>query len=483
MATVQNFKDLKSNDDPVKEETDPTVRNILLIGASQNGKSALGNFLVTGKALDNSPVFGIGDGTMSCTTKLNAARAQWTYSYLPPEILKQHQIQDNEEEAKQHEKHKLCTFEIIDTPGTGDVNVNKEVENMELVYNRLKEMRDNQEELALALLVVKYPPFLSEELKANIIFYKKMLPEVMNLNVYLVITNVEDNEAWLKKQTKGGKKNPSTIIKEIQIEIQLWLEKNFEIPTVTIDSLFESDTPEEQNAVRVREILLATCVTSPGISLNGIRLPKTKRMLEEDKRNIEKLLGTKDGIHKGIALIEVSLSEVANKLADLSGKMEATASQLKQYEEEYADKNVDKLVVIHSEHITNGRRSHSTHEYQSFDVRTKFPIRNKIVARGIPKYTINEEKHVKGIIYASIWTNLNSTLTLSTYRREYYMERLTFLITSIATLKVKLDTVKREFYDITLDRENFKARLEAYRKQLVDIDKKLEEVKLEYIIL
>ena len=338
MATVQNFKDLKSNDDPVKEETDPTVRNILLIGASQNGKSALGNFLVTGKALDNSPVFGIGDGTMSCTTKLNAARAQWTYSYLPPEILKQHQIQDNEEEAKQHEKHKLCTFEIIDTPGTGDVNVNKEVENMELVYNRLKEMRDNQEELALALLVVKYPPFLSEELKANIIFYKKMLPEVMNLNVYLVITNVEDNEAWLKKQTKGGKKNPSTIIKEIQIEIQLWLEKNFEIPTVTIDSLFESDTPEEQNAVRVREILLATCVTSPGISLNGIRLPKTKRMLEEDKRNIEKLLGTKDGIHKGIALIEVSLSEVANKLADLSGKMEATASQLKQYEEEYADK-------------------------------------------------------------------------------------------------------------------------------------------------
>ena len=63
------------------------------------------------------------------------------------------------------------------------------------------------------------------------------------------------------------------------------------------------------------------------------------------------------------------------------------------------------------------------------------------------------------------------------------MERLTFLITSIATLKVKLDTVKREFYDITLDRENFKARLEAYRKQLVDIDKKLEEVKLEYIIL
>ena len=82
---------------------------------------------------------------------------------------------------------KLCTFKIIDTLGTGDVNTDKEAENMELIYNKLKEMRDQQEKLALALLVVKYPPFLSEELKANIIFYKKLLPEVMNLNVYLVI--------------------------------------------------------------------------------------------------------------------------------------------------------------------------------------------------------------------------------------------------------------------------------------------------------
>ena len=90
-----------------------------------------------------------------------------------------------------------------------------------------------------------------------------MLPES---HVYLVITNVENNEAWLRKQTRGGKKDPSTIIKEIQHKIQSWLDKSYEIPIVTIDSLFDSDTPEEHNAIQVRELLLATCVTSPGMN-------------------------------------------------------------------------------------------------------------------------------------------------------------------------------------------------------------------------
>ena len=466
----------------IPNSKDPTVRNILLIGASQNGKSALGNFLVTGKALDNSPVFGIGDGTVSCTTKWNAASTQWTYSYLPPEILKQRQIHANEETAKKYEKRKLCTFNIIDTPGTGDVHTDKEAENMELVYNRLKEMRDKKEKLALALLVVKYPPFLSEELKANINFYKKMLPEVMNLNVYLVITNVEDNEVWLRKQTKGGQKDPNAIIKEIQNKIQSWLDKSYEIPIVTIDSLFDSDTPEEQNAIRVRELLLATCVTSPGISLNGMRLPKTQKMLEEDKRNIEKLQGMKDGIKQGMALIEVTLSKAADKIAAFSVLMQSKASLLKQYEEEYKDKNVENLVVIYSERFTDGWHPFS-HATQTFDVTTEFPIRDKRVARGTAEYEINKDKHVKGKVYASLWTNLDCTLTLSTFSRYYYEKQITDLRGKIEILKPELESVTREFNDKSGDQRDFKAQLEAYRKQLVDIDKKLEELKLEYIIL
>ena len=480
MATAKDFKE--SDDDPKKEETDPTVRNILLIGASQNGKSALGNFLVTGKALDNSPVFGIGDGTMSCTTKWNAVRTQWTYSYLPPEILKQHQIHANEETAKQYEKRKLCTFKIIDTPGTGDVNTDKEAENMELVYNKLKEMRDHQEKLALALLVVKYPPFLSEELKANINFYKKMLPEVLNLNVYLVITNVEDNEAWIKKQTKGGKKHPSVIIKEIQNKIRIWLDKSYEIPIVTIDSLFDSDTPEEQNAIRVRELLLATCVTSPGISLNGMRLPKTKQMLEEDKLTIEKLKGTKDGIKQGMALIQVTVSKAADKIAAFSVLMQSKASLLKQYEEEYKAKNVENLMVIYSEPFTD-RWHPITLAKQTFDVTTEFPIIDKRVARGTAEYEIDEEKHAKGKVYASLWRKLNCTLTLSTYSRYYYEKQITDLRRKIEFLKPELESVTNKFNDNTGDQKNFKAQLEAYRKQLVDIDKQIEDLKLEYIIL
>ena len=464
------------------KEADPTVRNILLIGASQNGKSALGNFLVTAKALDNFPVFGIGDGTVSCTTKWKAERTQWTYNYLSLEVLNQSQIHTNPKEAKKFEKQQLCTFQIIDTPGIGDVNVDKEAENMEHVYEELREMKNRQQELALALLVVKYPPFLSEELKANINFYKKMLPDIWNLNVYLVITNVENNEAWLKKQTKGGQKDPRTIVKKIQKEIQSWLEKSYDIPMVTIDSLFDSDSPEEKSAVQVRELLLATCVNSPSISLNGMRLPKTKRMLEEDKRNIRELQGKKDGIKEGIILIEETLSETADKIAALSVQKEATASQLNQCKEEYEDKNGGKLVVIYSNRFTNELQLFS-YSKQTFDVKTDFPIRDKIVARGTAVYEIDDDKHVKGMVYESIWKNLDCTLTLSTYSCYYYEKQITDLRVRISTLKAELESVTREFDDKSGDERDFKAQLEAYRKQLVDIDKQIEDLKLEYIIL
>ena len=198
---------------------------------------------------------------------------------------------------------------------------------------------------------------------------------------------MENNEAWLKKQTRGGKKDPSTIIKEIQNKIQSWLEKRYEIPTITIDSLFESDTLEEQNAVRVRELLLATCVTSPGISLNGIRLPKTKRMLEEDKQNIKELLGTKDGIHKGIVLIEKALSKAADKIAACSSSMQSKASLVKQYKEEYNDKNGNKLVIIYSQRFTDTWHVLFSSR-KTFDVNTKFPIKDLIVARGTAEYEI-----------------------------------------------------------------------------------------------
>ena len=92
---------------------------------------------------------------------------------------------------------------------------------------------------------------------------------------------------------------------------------------------------------------------------------------------------------------------------------------------------------------------------------------------------------MKGTLFASLWENLDCTLTLPTrtYSRHYYEERITDLQGKIEKLKPELDKVTKEFNDKSGDQKKFEAQLEAYREQLVDIDKKLEELKLEYIIL
>ena len=112
-------------------------------------------------------------------------------------------------------------------------------------------------------------------------------------------------------------------------------------------------------------------------------------------------------------LTQEALSTVANNIAALSILMQSNLSLIKQCEQEHKDKNVENLVVIYSEWFFDGWHFYCNTKH-TFDVTTEFLIKDKIVAGGTAEFKIDEDKHVKGKVDASLWTNLNCTLTLST---------------------------------------------------------------------
>ena len=91
------------------------TKNILLIGSTGVGKSALGNFLVNPKNNLSIFHFEISNSFLPCTTKLQAYGFQYEF------------------------EQKKYTINIIDTPGLNESNSKNDLENM---INVIKSLND-----------------------------------------------------------------------------------------------------------------------------------------------------------------------------------------------------------------------------------------------------------------------------------------------------------------------------------------------------
>lgn len=102
---------------------EPKVLNILLIGASQNGKSALANFLVTGKSnvQNNNRFFQVGSGMAACTQQMLSQTVTWNHKHLP-KMARKREILESDEMIQHSIWIARYSFRIIDTPGVGEAN-------------------------------------------------------------------------------------------------------------------------------------------------------------------------------------------------------------------------------------------------------------------------------------------------------------------------------------------------------------------------
>ena len=475
---------ISPHDKPTEFEFDNVERNILLIGPSQNGKSSLANFLFSGQALDQKekPDFPIGNGIESCTDRLSTKPTLWLYRYLPPELANNENVIKDNETVIKNQKTKCYIFKIIDTPGIGDTDEESEQAKMQEIYENLLNIRKSPCPLSMVLLVIKYPSLLNKQLERNITFYRYMLPNMMGSNFFLILTHVERNEHWVKTQMKGGKKNPADIVKTFSDEVQKIMGNGFLLTTETIDTMCDSDSEEEKNAQYVRDRIFETCISAPRINLNFIRLPKTILQLNQDKQEIERLLGEKQGIVKGINLMESKLSEKTKQINEQSTKMQELEQTIKEKQNELNEKDNENHHQFLNQTFTN--KWHFLYRWQSkteFDIQSKYPIKSKIVVGGNAIYIIDEEKHIQGRLYSPFWKDLNCHLNLFTLKYIYFEEDIKQLNVILPILKKEFDSIKTQFNDKSGEAVKFEKQLFSFRENINDIDRKIKILSLDYI--
>lgn len=461
-------------------EKDSSVKNILLIGPSQNGKSSLANFLVNGKALSKEGTnihFAMGDGMISETTECKGIITEWIYKFIPNEFEKNEEILKNPSAAKNIRKRRICLFRIIDAPGIGNTDENIEQQTMENLYRYLYSMKCKGEKLSLALLVLQYGTIkFNTELFTNIDFYKKMIPDLMTSNILLVVTNVQNNEKWIKTQMLGCPKHPSARIEVIRKQVQKRLghDQKFLIPTETIDSLCAPKSTEEKEAIKLRCRVFEYCLSSAEVELNNIHLPKTQKLLRESKEKIDKLNGKREA--------KVNTCDIMIKLSEISKQLRTLETSLNRVNDELIEKNNTKMHPIFNATFTD-----KLHFFgwcrRDFDILTEFPICKKLVVLGFAKYTVDERTHINGMIYSKWFRSLHCQLTLYTEKKIFYEKEIKELQLQFKRERIEYKQMLDQYKLDNSNEPQFQTILDYTKKDIADIDKEIEYHSRNYIYI
>ena len=151
---------------------------ILLIGSTGNGKSTLGNYLL------NPDDEHISKKQTFVTARDNKPQTQ----HVQPVTAKVSVTGHGDSEIT-----------VIDTPGLNEGAV-RDLEHMICIVQGLKERK----EIKACILVVKFNSKIDAQYKATVEYYSKLLPDLFENNVAIVMTDFATDERSIQMRRKQG---------------------------------------------------------------------------------------------------------------------------------------------------------------------------------------------------------------------------------------------------------------------------------------
>lgn len=147
----------------VKKETAISKKkktvSLLMIGSTGNGKSTLGNFLLNP---DDDHITGDNQAFKTAQTNVPQTQKVDTKTFL----------------------HKESFFTVVDTPGLNESD-DKDLEHMIDIIKLLQTMKS----VGACVLCTKFDAKIDAQYRATIAYYRKLLPELFEKNVVVVMTS------------------------------------------------------------------------------------------------------------------------------------------------------------------------------------------------------------------------------------------------------------------------------------------------------
>uniref|UniRef100_A0A1X7STE0 AIG1-type G domain-containing protein n=1 Tax=Amphimedon queenslandica TaxID=400682 RepID=A0A1X7STE0_AMPQE len=388
-----------------------STATVLLIGSTGMGKSTLGNFLLDPdeEHMCENPAFAPGKGSRPMTQEVKVASKK-----------------------VQIEGHGRVELTIIDTPGLNE-SPSKDLSHMIDIIKKLNECR----EIRACIFVVKFNAKIDAQYKATIKYYSKLLPDLFERNVIIVMTDFKTD-----KDSKQQRKRQCLNVEEVKCDTIDELCKCSNNQIKYIPQLFMIDCfamyDEKETSKKERAAILDYIFELRPIKVKSQKVAKTDYIKNKDKVEHQKLQEEikrkNDALKEDYKHSEAALNDTQKKKKEIDD----LENDIDNFREALLDKNTDENVVAAHQSINvSSFKIESPYEITSYDTWTN----------GSYNFTeiVQTSQIIQGNVVGEFMLGIYASVTAYTHKKLKYQDEIKDLNDKIKEKQNRLNKCTEEW--------------------------------------
>lgn len=423
--------------------------SVLLIGSTGMGKSALANFLYNPRQKLGRQKFAMSTDLMPCTARVQVEKA--TVSADSCEDLPRFQLT------------------IIDTPGLNEGSHHANFGYMIEIIQHLKEIR----EVKACIFVVKFDSRVDAQYKATLQYYSKLLPNLFERNVIVVMTDFRNDEYSVKLRERQGT-NVERVKHQTIGEIRAASNISFVPQIFTIDCL-PFDKELEEN-LHVRDAIIHYIYNLRAIVMDDVKVAKTPFVKEYDLRQMKEHEDDVNGHTKMLLELNMKSKQALNKAREKEEHVTIASNRLQNLKCCLEDKDTAEHVVAATWSIEEYWKIRTLQ--RDFQVISQWEIKNyRTWTNGHCNFiNIHQDRYeVTGKVKGEFMRGLYASVELFTEKRLKYAKE-------IEKLKKEVEKADSDLTKSKKACEKVVRQYNAHKKQIEQlqafIQRKREEIRL-----
>jgi cell division protein FtsB len=428
---------------------DRVIRNLILVGPSQHGKSTLANYLTFGRKLSIQDMkFKTGDGTHSCTSIPSFSVIRHSYPISATTI-------------------KMIIACIVDTPGLQDTE-SKDEDVLRGLINFIDKY--SSEGVCGICVVVKYGIPLTQAFYETIKFYSKLFEPIFKSNSYIIMTKYPVSKAAMEQEIDEGR-NPQAIFDTVVTDINKFLGMN--LTGIQMESL-----PRDEQSVQLgsakRNMIISSLSDSNVLPFIATRVPKLMSWVDEDLKESKMLEGQKTGIKQGIHLAREANTEILTEMNSLIQNKDLLGKSLIQHTRALATltEGLHLLMELKFEDDWHMFSSSS----KPFDIQSEFPISSVSVSGGYLVYDKDETTRKTGLVKNGWLYSMSAIIKVWIEKRTYNNQRIIALTAKITETTEAIVRIDIQYAKLTGRDSTMKDKIKELEDLLNDINKRVDDL-------